>query len=388
MNRSLFLLTLGVGLVTLGFVGPHRFTTILFVEQDAPELGFWSIILIYIFYTISSPFSVQVISKFGAKDTLAVSALLYWLYVVTLLLPQRAVMLVVSSLLGFAAAQFWSAQSLYIVNMSDSKHRGVSAGSVSALESLFSIVGVFGFGVMLDQLQLSRMSVLFIVSIACLVGPFVLRVLPDPQTKLPERREDGGLLSFAIRSPIVRRLMLVWLVPGYITGFTLGTMPLLLADRWSLSAVGAFASLFWLAPVAMSFISGITSDRVGRGRVMIAGTILSLVGSLLVLHPTAWTLAFTSLLLPVGFTVLRTNSYALLGDLAERDSHLSSLNALHWTIAGAGTLPPLVLGLFGNTTISVTGLLALTVAAIVFSFRLFTLPIATVRTKLLAEIKA
>ncbi|MBI4215336.1 MAG: MFS transporter [Parcubacteria group bacterium] len=366
MNKQLVLMTIGVSLVTAGFIGPHRFTTTLFAEVGQPDKGFLSVGIIYAVSTFVSLLAAPLISRFGAKRTFFWSSLLYGLYVLFLQGTSTGFLFLFSILLGVASALFWNAQSIYLVKYSHKNRRGKSSGFFNAIFNAVSLVGVIGFGYLFEQSAVAtHRQILIAFSVLSFLGSLVIAFLPHQSfTTIPFRNQLKKIFRTAASLSILP-VLLAWSVSGYIAGFSITVLPLLLKDYWSPAVVGVWISLFWGAPILFSYFSGWLSDRYGSKGIMTIGLALIILGAAGLFFTTPLTLILSSIVLPLGFSSIRTISYVQLGEVAIGSTFME-LNSLLWIVTTAGALLPIILGLFGFTRISIAGLLILAFLSLFF----------------------
>lgn len=363
-------MTLGVSLVTAGFVGPHRFTTTLFSEAGQPEKGFLSVGIIYTVSTLGSLIAAPLISRFGVKQIFFWSSLLYGFYVLFLQVSSIGLLFFISGLLGLASALFWNAQSIYMVEYSQADRRGQSSGFFHSIYSALALAGVISFGYLLGQSALTRFQILVLFSIFSFLGSLIIAFLPRRVfVRVSLKNQLDKIINLA-KNRMIIPLLVVWGVSGFIAGISIGILPLLLKGRWSPAVVGVWISLFWAAPILFSYVSGALSDKIGTKGVAKIGLWLTAIGALGLLSSTSWILAVSSFLLPLGYAGIRTVSYVQLGELTT-NSTLLELNALLWISTTAGALIPIFLGGFGLIQLSVVGLIIITFVSWILTGRNF-----------------
>lgn len=201
MNKNVLLLSAGFFLISLGFTGPHRFTTILFQEAGKPQLGFLSLFLIYVFFALTTSVSGRLISRFGPKISMILASVSYAVYVAVLPVFHPIVMMVMSIAVGISAAFLWSSQSLYLVSVSQKQTRGLSAGIFSAGNSLASFLSVIFLGFILERLALGRSIIFAAVSLFGFLGVAVLGLLSPDKLKKPGVKKNTVDWRMVFRSP-------------------------------------------------------------------------------------------------------------------------------------------------------------------------------------------
>src|SRR3989338_5487349 len=108
INRNILLLSLAFFFIFLGFSGVQQYVTSYFEDAGLSSVGFVSLILIYVFFTLTSLFSSMILVKIGSRLAMIIGALLYGSYIISLLYPRSWLVYVISALLGVAAGLLWT----------------------------------------------------------------------------------------------------------------------------------------------------------------------------------------------------------------------------------------------------------------------------------------
>ena len=77
INRDVKLLSVSFLLIFLGFNGVQQYVTTFFSDIGAVDLGFQSLILIYLFFILFDPLSALFVSKHGGKKCMIVSSIFF-----------------------------------------------------------------------------------------------------------------------------------------------------------------------------------------------------------------------------------------------------------------------------------------------------------------------
>ncbi|MCK5176971.1 MAG: MFS transporter, partial [Candidatus Aenigmarchaeota archaeon] len=177
VSKEVKILSLSFFLIFLGFNGVQQYITVFFSDTGLIDLGFYSLILIYLCFTLSEPLSAVFVSKYGAKKCMIISSIFYSLFIISLLSKSVALIYLCSALLGIAASLLWTGQNSYLIRASDKKHYGENAGFFNSLQSLGSALGVFILGFLISVF-LFDLSFLFF-SIIPMLGFLLLFKLKD-----------------------------------------------------------------------------------------------------------------------------------------------------------------------------------------------------------------
>lgn len=344
MNRGILLLSLGFFVIFFGYVFVHQYTTVYFQQLGLVDLGFQSLIIIYLFFTISSLFSAFFISKFGAKNAMMIGASFYFLYIFSLLTKIPELILAVSALNGIAASLLWAGQNVYLIKASSEKFYGANAGFFGASFSIGSGLGLLTIGFILSYLTFN--TVFLIASIFPIIGIAIFTQLKDLRTKI---KTDGvKQLKRSIKSVTALRLSTIWFCFYFISGFTLGLIPLHIKETLGVAFVGILMSIFWVAPGLLSYIIGKISDKVGRKRIILISYIILLLSFSILYFSVSTLLLIISIVLLSIHNSIKSLVFAIVGDVSTREN-LESLTALFITIQNIGLTSALILSIFIKT---------------------------------------
>lgn len=166
-----------------------------------------------------------------------------------------------------------------------------------------------------------------------------------------------------------------WLWTGY-----LGKV--LKAQGASGTMIGAFGTFNRIAGIAFSFLGGSLSDRLGRGRALIAATLFSLLGYVIYMFaPVWWVFLPGSLLITAGAQSAFMGSLAMLGETVDRRRRAVSLASQRIIAYFPAIVSPPLGGLLMSrlgvvpgfrTALGVT--VALTLVSVYLQKRLYRLP--------------
>jgi len=220
-----------------------------------------------------------------------------------------------------------------------------------------------------------------VLGVGALAGPYVLAgvafllagllvgalLRPDPLRFAPEERPRPGARKVPLRALVSAapvRAALVGLVAGQVVMVLVMTMtPVHMRDAGEgLGAIGLVISAHTLGMFALSPVTGILSDRLGRLPVVVAGLLMLLVASLVAV-PTGgtdrWVLVGALFLLGLGwnFAFVAGSALVVEGVPAERRLRLQGVaDATVWTSgATASVLSGLLLAGGGYATVSLAG---------------------------------
>lgn len=79
--KNIKILALGFFFIFLGFNGAQQYVTTFFSAKGNPEIGFQSLILLYLCFVIANPLAVMILNKYGARIAVVIAPVVYGLYI-------------------------------------------------------------------------------------------------------------------------------------------------------------------------------------------------------------------------------------------------------------------------------------------------------------------
>ncbi|PIR02384.1 MAG: hypothetical protein CO031_01485 [Candidatus Nealsonbacteria bacterium CG_4_9_14_0_2_um_filter_37_38] len=346
--------------IFLGFNGVQQYITTFFSEAEMIEVGFRSLILIYLFFILFDPLSAVLVSKYGAKRCMILASIFYSIFILSLLSKSIILIYLASSLLGIAASFLWTGQNSYLIRASDEKSYGANAGFFSSLQSLGSALGVLILGFLIVKFLFKIPFLIF--SIFPIIGLLVISKITD--LKVEEKINRFNLIKKSIFSKTALRLSIFWFAPQFTYGLTIGIIPIEIKNILGISFIGILSSLFYILPILFSYFWGKLSDIAGRKKMIILSYGFVIIG-LISLYFSNISIFLISgiILLALNISLMRPISYALVGDVSTKNN-LEFLTALFWMVQGVGVVSALFLSQVLQTQVKTLYLISILVMVI------------------------
>lgn len=384
LGQPIKILSLAFLFVFLGFTGVERHITAFFSETGMVEVGFYSLILIYLFFALSAPLSAVFVSKYGAKKCLVFASLFYSLFILSLLTKSPALIYITSVLLGIAASFLWTGQNSYLIRASDRNSYGRASGFFESSKALGSALGVLFFSFLIAIFYFELPFLIF--SFFPLIGLILLLKLKD--VRVEEKISRFRFLKKSLTSKTAWNLSIIWFSLHFIFGLVIGIIPLQIKDIIGLSYIGVLSSLFFILPITLAYPSGKLSDIKGRKPMIIFSYILLILGLLsLYFSKSPLLLIIGIFLLALFWTIMRTITYALVGDVST-ENNLEFLTALFWMIQNIGVVGALVLSQVFKAEIAILYLISIFIMIIssITLLPLFRLKTEEIKEKISQEV--
>lgn len=339
LSKDLIFLSLGFLFLGLGYSGVQNYLTTFFKGIGQPNLGFSSLILIYLFLAIASPFASLVVSRFGAKKVMQVSSIFYALFIISVISQVPVVVYFFSILLGVAASLAWTAQGVYLIGTSKTGSYGASSGF---FHSLFSAgVGASGVAVVILADRLFFTGAFWLMAGLSALAPVFLFLVKNVPLARPENQWQ--LLTSSLKSPTGLRLSLIWFVSAFIFGLTISYLPWQIAEFLGSRYIGLLLAAYWFLTVFLSFPFGRLSDKFGRKPFLEAAFAFPAIGLvLLFFSPNSMTLWLAVILLALSRAILMPISQALIGDVTTQ-KNIAFITALFYLVQSFGVVLALII---------------------------------------------
>ncbi|HIH10621.1 TPA: MFS transporter [Candidatus Woesearchaeota archaeon] len=342
INRNILLLSLAFFFIFLGFSGVQQYVTSYFEDAGLSSVGFVSLILIYVFFTLTSLFSSMILVKIGSRLAMIIGALLYGSYIISLLYPRSWLVYVISALLGVAAGLLWTGQGTYLVRMSSSDSYGKNAGFFNLFFTLGSALSGFLVGFVAGKW--SYQLCFLISALFPIVGFFLLTRLEN--VAIAESKDSFQLFVRSLTSGTAWRLGIAVFAFKLMWGLVIGSIPLLIKETFGLSWIGIITGIFFVVPLLSSYFFGLYADRTDKLRFVLLSFLLPIFGLWCLMYAlTGFLLIVGILFLALQAAILNPLRQAMLGDITT-DKTLEVLTALFFTLENLGIVTAFVLSLF------------------------------------------
>ncbi|MCD6148907.1 MFS transporter [bacterium] len=378
VSRQVKILGIAFLLIFLGFNGVQQYVTVYFSQAGFFRVGFYSLVLIYLFFIFSEPAAAVFISKYGAKKSLLLSSPFYSIFIFSLLLKSVPLLYIASVLLGIAAAFLWTAQTVYLIQESPEDSYGRNSGFFTFSQSLGSALSVFALGFLINRFSF-RVPFL-LLSFFPIFGFFLFWKLKEAN-EAKEKRSFNRLkfLKRALSSKTVLKLSPFFFTSNFVFGLVIGIIPIQIERTLGVAFVGILSSLFFVLPVLASYFFGWLSDIKGRGLLIFVSYILLFLGLFFASFDRNLFLISGIFLLAINSALLRPVAMALFGDISTRQN-LEFLTAVFSIFQVLGV----VLALLISSQFSIKMIYLISMIVSVVSF-VFVLPLLALEPREIKE---
>jgi MFS family permease len=382
VGRDVRLLTVAFLFIFLGYDGVQQYVTTFFSDAGMVEIGFYSLILVYLSFMLSGPVSAVIVSRYGARNCMITASVFYSLFILSLLTKSAVLVYLASVLIGFSAALLWTGQGSYLIRASREEFYGANAGFFNSLRILGSAIGVLSLGFLISFLPLDLPFLVF--SVFPVIGLLIMFWLRDLRKE--QKASQFRLVRKSITSVTALRLSLIFFSFMFVFGLVIGIIPLEIKRTLGVSYTGFLVSSFYAMPILFSYFFGRLSDIRGRKWMLVLSYIILLAGlALMYFSEHMLFLVSGILLLALNYSIMRTIGSALVGDVSTKDN-LEFLAALFWVFQNIGTTSALVLSIVFQTKMLFMVSLAIIAVSLAIVLPLFRLDLKEIRLRISREV--
>lgn len=361
ISQEVKILSFSFLLIFFGFSGVQQFITSFFSEIGVPNVGFQVLILIYLFFLLSGPFSAIIVSKYGPKKCMMTASVFYGLFILTIVSKNIFLIYLTSSLLGVAASLLWTGQHSYLITASNEKIYGASSGYFNTLQALGSSIGTLLLGFLIVKLSFGA-PFIFYASLP-FAGILLLSRLRD--LKVQKQASQLAFIRKLITNTAAIRLAVFYIAFLFFHGLAIGMIPIDIKNTLSIAWIGIMSFIFLIIPILFSYIIGRISDVKGRKGMIVAAYAIGALGLFLLYFQSALTLISGIILVAFAYAIFKPMSFALVGDVAGKEN-LVSLTAFLWMAQNIGVLSALFVSMQMQTkAVYLVGLAVLAVSLLI-----------------------
>jgi predicted MFS family arabinose efflux permease len=254
------------------FLVSQQMVGVLFIKND---IGFISLIIIYICYSISSILSPIFVKKLGLNNSFGISSFSITLYICSIALYNEYLILITSFIGGFGFGLIWVCEGVYIKNitMGDEESIGVF---ISIFYALYLSNGVIGSSLVEVFFKFSdNMKILFsLLTVLSIPGVIMLYIIPEANSNIKEQKEENFLDSMKslfrnFKNPYTLLLIPYMIFTGISISFSLSQIPVIVGIK-ELPLVIIF---YGVSNFIGSFLFGVIFDKTGSVLLIFYNTI-------------------------------------------------------------------------------------------------------------------
>ncbi len=382
ISKEVIILSLAFSFVFFGYNGVQQYLTLYFSKLNLFKVGFYSLILIYLFFILFSFLSALFVKKYGFKKPLLIASLFYSIFIFSLLTKSIFLVYLASILLGISAAFLWMGQISCLVRETEKKFYGESSGFFNTFLSLGSGLGIFILGFLIEKLKDFETPFLFFAFFP-LIGAFIFLKLKEKKPEKNLERIKFPKKLFLSKTSL--QFSSLWFAQTFVFGITIGILPLQVEKALGVSFVGILSSLFLILPIIFSYLIGRLSDKIGREILIFVSYFFRLISFLFLSIPKTFYLMLGVFFLILGQIFSSPISFAIVGDVTDK-KNLEFLNALFNAFSVSGVVLALSFSTLKSPKIIYLVSFLVTLISLFLILPLLKLGLEKVREKIIKEI--
>jgi len=313
-NRNLNHLSYGFALLFIAIGSILQYITPYFYAQGYENLGFRLLIILYGCIFLANFFAPYFIGRYGSQKMIVVTTILYIVSIVAMIMENELIIYAGTILLGLSGAILWNSQNNYIVGISHEENRGKNSGFFVAVYGVGYAFGIYLLGYLIGQY--GYQTAFYMMIIFAFGGLWLFTQMEQ----LPnETLTKQNVSVFSIRSMTLLKMVLgSSFIQSLLFGLAISLIPLHVQMVTKDSTlVGLISAMFFLMPLFFSVFIGKISDQYGRGKIILMGVLIAIVG--LMVFSSAdnfWELFIGMCFVSVAQAILFPMFIALQGDVS------------------------------------------------------------------------
>ncbi|HIC77920.1 MAG TPA: MFS transporter, partial [Sulfurovum sp.] len=317
-NQNLNQLSYGFALLFITIGSILQYITPYFYAQGKEDMGFKILILLNGCIFLANFIAPYFIRRYGSQKMIVVTAVAYIVSIVAMIMDNTYVVYGGTVLLGIAGAILWNSQNNYLVGISQAHNRGANSGFFVAVYGVGYALGIFVLGYLIEIF--SYQNAFFMMLLFAFGGVYLFAQMDTLEGELGEKNSAS---IFSIRSiTLLESVLTSSFIQAILFGVVISLVPLHVQMVTQSSVlVGMLSAMFFIVPLLLSVPIGKFSDKNGRGKVMLAGIIIALLG-LWAFHlaQTLFGLVVGMVALSIAQAILFPMLIAIQGDLSTSEN--------------------------------------------------------------------
>jgi len=365
-NQNLNQLSYGFALLFITIGSILQYITPYFYAQGKEDMGFKILILLNGCIFLANFIAPYFIRRYGSQKMIVVTAVAYIVSIVAMIMDNTYVVYGGTVLLGIAGAILWNSQNNYLVGISQAHNRGANSGFFVAVYGVGYALGIFVLGYLIEIF--SYQNAFFMMLLFAFGGVYLFAQMDTLEGELGEKNSAS---IFSIRSiTLLESVLTSSFIQAILFGVVISLVPLHVQMVTQSSVlVGMLSAMFFIVPLLLSVPIGKFSDKNGRGKVMLAGIIIALLG-LWAFHlaQTLFGLVVGMVALSIAQAILFPMLIAIQGDLSTSENQALVTN-LFVLFKYIGMVLGVILGDIFGVEWAYLITIFIIVAVLLFSFR-------------------
>ncbi|CAA6822266.1 MAG: Major facilitator superfamily MFS-1 [uncultured Sulfurovum sp.] len=317
-NPNLNKLSYGFALLFIAIGSILQYITPYFYAQGKEDMGFKILIILYFCIFTANFIAPYFIRRFGSQKMIVLTTIAYIVSIVAMIMDNTFVIYTGTILLGLAGAILWNSQNNYLVGISNAHNRGANSGFFVAVYGVGYALGIVVLGYLIEMF--SYQDAFYMMIIFAFGGLYLFVKMDTLEGEVREKSSDS---IFMIRSlTLFKSVLSSSFIQSILFGLVISLVPLhVQIVTQSPMYVGILSAMFFIMPLLLSMVIGKFSDKHGRGKIILLGVLIALLG-LLAFHfsETLLGLVVAMVLVSIAQAILFPMFIALQGDISTKEN--------------------------------------------------------------------
>lgn len=304
-------------------------------------LGFFILIIIYLFFTIWCFLSETITNKRWSKKSIILGAILYSSFILSLAIKNIYIIYITSALLWFGASLVRTSWNMIIIKDSKPKNIWRNSGIFNLFYSLWTIIWMIIIWFLISNLWYTISF--YIQATLPLIWIIFIFSLKDEKYRSEEKR-DWFNIKLLIKSKTLLRISLIRFINFFIFWLIISILPYNIKNIVGDKYIWILSSIFYILLLLLSYPIGKLIDIKARKNV-IKTTYIILVLWLLMLYingdHTRWLIIWI-IIVWISFVINNIINITLIGDISN-EKNINNIVPFAWIVQNIWAISAFIL---------------------------------------------
>jgi MFS family permease len=299
--------------ITIGSI--LQYITPYFYDKGDASMGFRLLVILYLGIFLANFFAPYFLARFGSQKMIFATSITYIISITAMTTHNNLLIYGGTTLLGLSGAILWNAQNSYLIGISQNHNRGAQSGFFVAVYGVGYAFGVALLGYLIELFDYQY--AFYLISVFALVSVYLFFQMEELEHEKGHKHREFTLRNLRSQT-LLKSVLTSYFIQSILFGIAVSIVPLHIELITHNSIiVGLLSSLFFIMPLFLSVFIGKISDKQGRGKMILMGVMMALLGLGLFHYATSvWMLGFAMVAISIAQAILFPMSIAFQADIA------------------------------------------------------------------------
>lgn len=319
-------------------------------------LGFFILIIIYVFFTIWCFLSETITNKLWFKNSIILGAILYSGFIASLATKNVYIIYITSGLLWLGASLVRTSWNIIVIKDSESKNIWQNSGIFNLFYSLWTIIWMIVIWFLISNFWYTNSF--YIQAILPLIWILFILSLKNEKNR-SENKKDWFSIKLLLKSKTLLRISLIRFINFFIFWLIISILPYTIKDIVGEKYIWILSSIFYILLLILSYPIGKLIDIKAR-KDIIKITYIILMIWLLILYitwnHTRWLITWI-VIVGISFVINNIINITLIGDISN-EKNIQHIVPFAWIIQNIWAISAFILSsIWLNSTIYIIAII-------------------------------